>query len=322
MQQKSILKSSYSIVVLGICSLVFLVSCTPNPEVYSIARSKASERSTKLSVGDRTKDAIDDMGLKTWSENDYARFGSETDYIETFADVAMKEMKLYGVPASITLAQGILETSAGKSELVKSSNNHFGIKCHKEWSGDSVSYDDDAKGECFRKYRSPISSYRDHSEFLSTRPRYAHLFDYKATDYKAWAKGLREAGYATDKAYSDKLIAIIERNNLQDLDRTALKMRERKLKSDARKEKVSQAFTSAKTAITSIGKKTKDMAAEAQENIENTYRGLAHRVVKGDTLYSISQRYQVSVDQIKKVNLLDTDNLSLGQILEIPKAKK
>lgn len=322
MQQKGVLKSSFSLIVLGVCSLLFLASCTPNPEVYSIARSKASERSTRLSVGERTKDAIDDMGLKTWSASDYDRFESEKDYIETFADLAMKEMKLYGVPASITLAQGILETSAGKSELVKNSNNHFGIKCHNEWSGDSISYDDDAKGECFRKYRSPISSYRDHSEFLTSRPRYAHLFDYKATDYKAWAKGLREAGYATDKAYSDKLIAIIERNELHEFDRTALKMRERKLKSDARKEKVSQAFSSAKTAITSIGKKTKDMAVEAQENIENTYRGLAHRVVKGDTLYSISQKYQVSIDQIKKMNLLETDVLSIGQILEIPKAKK
>ena len=150
MQIKSF--SGYTIAVLYLGFV--LQSCTPNPDVYRIARSKTSEQQLEKTIGERTKDAIDDLGLKSWSEKDYEKFTSEKEYISSFAEVAMKEMKLYGVPASITLAQGILETNAGKSELVKSSNNHFGIKCHDSWTGDSVSYDDDAKGECFRKYRS------------------------------------------------------------------------------------------------------------------------------------------------------------------------
>src|SRR6056300_1851935 len=173
-----------------------LQSCTPNPEVYRIARSKTTEQNLGKSIGERTKDAIDDLGLKSWSDKDYERFTSEKAYIESFAEVAMKEMKLYGVPASITLAQGILETNAGKSNLVKESNNHFGIKCHNTWKGKSVRHDDDAAAECFRKYKNPLDSYRDHSQFLSSRPRYASLFDLDPSDYKAWANGLRSAVYA------------------------------------------------------------------------------------------------------------------------------
>jgi flagellum-specific peptidoglycan hydrolase FlgJ len=312
--------SGYAIVVLFL-GLV-LQSCTPNPEVYRIARSKTSEQNLSKSMGDRTKDAIDDLGLKSWSEKDYEKFTSEKAYIESFAEVAMKEMKLYGVPASITLAQGILETNAGKSELVKSSNNHFGIKCHDSWTGDSVSYDDDAKGECFRKYRSPITSYRDHSKFLTSRPRYSDLFELKPTDYKSWAKGLRAAGYATDKSYSDKLIAIIERNDLDKYDDMTLGKRRRQLKKETRKEKVGDVLTQAKTAISSIGKRTREMAEKAQDDIANAYRGLAHRVTKGDTLYSIANKYEVTIESIKKMNFLETDELSIGQILEIPKKVK
>jgi flagellum-specific peptidoglycan hydrolase FlgJ len=312
--------SGYASVLL-ILGLV-LQSCIPNPEVYRIARSKTSEQNLSKSIGDRTKDAIDDLGLKSWSEKDYEKFTSEKVYIESFAEVAMKEMKLYGVPASITLAQGILETSAGKSELVKSSNNHFGIKCHDSWTGDSVTYDDDAKGECFRKYRSPITSYRDHSKFLTSRPRYSNLFELKPTDYKSWAKGLRMAGYATDKSYSDKLIAIIERNDLDKYDDMTLHKRRRKLKKETRKEKVGDVLIQAKTAISSIGKRTREMTEKAQDDIANAYRGLAHRVTKGDTLYSIANKYEVTIESIKKMNLLETDELSIGQILEIPKKVK
>jgi len=307
-----------ALLILGL----FLQSCIPNPEVYRIARSKTSEQNLSKSIGDRTKDAIDDLGLKSWSEKDYEKFTSEKAYIESFVEVAMKEMKLYGVPASITLAQGILETNAGKSELVKSSNNHFGIKCHDSWTGDSVSYDDDAKGECFRKYRSPITSYRDHSKFLTSRPRYSNLFELKPTDYKSWAKGLRAAGYATDKSYSDKLIAIIERNDLDKYDDMTLHKRRRKLKKETRKEKVGDVLIQAKTAISSIGKRTREMAEKAQDDIANAYRGLAHRVTKGDTLYSIANKYEVTIESIKKMNLLETDELSIGQILEIPKKVK
>jgi LysM repeat protein len=131
-------------------------------------------------------------------------------YIEKYAAIAVEEMYRSGVPASITLAQGLLESGYGRSELALKSNNHFGIKCHNGWQGKKVYHDDDAKGECFRKYDDPRDSYRDHSDFLRYRDRYKFLFDYKVTDYKSWAYGLKKAGYATDPSYPSKLISLIE----------------------------------------------------------------------------------------------------------------
>lgn len=136
-------------------------------------------------------------------------------YVEKYKDIAMKEMIRTGVPASITLAQGILETESGQSDLVKSSNNHFGIKCKTEWTGAKVYHDDDAKGECFRSYNNAEESYADHSDFLRTRPHYAFLFQLDPTNYEGWAKGLRKAGYATNPAYAQMLMKIIVDNDLQ-----------------------------------------------------------------------------------------------------------
>jgi LysM repeat protein len=140
-------------------------------------------------------------------------------YIEKYAPLAVSEMYRSGVPASITLAQGLLESGNGQSELARKSNNHFGIKCHNNWQGGRVYHDDDAKGECFRKYSDPSDSYRDHSDFLRFRDRYKFLFDYRVTDYKSWAHGLKKAGYATDPAYPKKLIKLIEEYNLNQYDR-------------------------------------------------------------------------------------------------------
>ena len=140
-------------------------------------------------------------------------------YIERYAAIAVEEMYRSGVPASITLAQGILESGSGCSTLAVKSNNHFGIKCHNGWQGKKVYHDDDAKGECFRKYDRPEDSYRDHSDFLRYRDRYKFLFDYEITDYKSWAHGLKKAGYATDPAYPKKLIGIIEEYALYEYDR-------------------------------------------------------------------------------------------------------
>lgn len=140
-------------------------------------------------------------------------------YIEKYAPLAVSEMYRSGVPASITLAQGLLESGNGQSELARMSNNHFGIKCHNNWKGGKVYYDDDAKGECFRKYSHPSESYRDHSDFLRYRDRYKFLFDYRVTDYKSWAYGLKKAGYATDPKYPKKLINLIEEYNLHQYDR-------------------------------------------------------------------------------------------------------
>ena len=139
-------------------------------------------------------------------------------YIETYDDIAVSEMYRSGIPASITLAQGLLESGAGKSQLAVRSNNHFGIKCHNGWQGGRVYHDDDAKGECFRKYDDPKDSYRDHSDFLRYRDRYKFLFEFELTDYRSWAHGLKKAGYATDPKYPSKLIDIIETYQLYKYD--------------------------------------------------------------------------------------------------------
>ena len=140
-------------------------------------------------------------------------------YIDTYSEIAVQEMIRTGVPASITLAQGLLESGAGLSKLSLEGNNHFGIKCHKGWTGRSMKMDDDRRGECFRVYDSPQESFRDHSDFLRYRDRYKFLFDLDRTDYKGWAHGLKKAGYATDPSYAGKLIKYIEDYNLDRFDR-------------------------------------------------------------------------------------------------------
>ena len=142
------------------------------------------------------------------------------DYINDYKDLAVEEMKLYNIPASITLSQGILESSNGESMLATKANNHFGIKCHSSWQGDRVFHDDDEKGECFRKYNNVEDSYRDHSLFLANSSRYSFLFDIPIQNYKSWAKGLKKAGYATNPKYSKLLINIIKRYNLDQYDKT------------------------------------------------------------------------------------------------------
>ena len=142
------------------------------------------------------------------------------DYINDYKDLAVEEMKLYNIPASITLSQGILESSNGESMLATKANNHFGIKCHSSWQGDRVFHDDDDKGECFRKYNNVEDSYRDHSLFLANSSRYSFLFDIPIQNYKSWAKGLKKAGYATNPKYSKLLINIIKRYNLDQYDKT------------------------------------------------------------------------------------------------------
>ena len=142
----------------------------------------------------------------------------QENYIRRYSGIAVSEMYRSGIPASITLAQGLLESGYGRSELALKSNNHFGIKCHNNWKGGSVYHDDVAKGECFRKYDTPEESYRDHSDFLRFRDRYKFLFDYKITDYKSWAYGLKKAGYATDPKYPVKLINLIETYRLYQFD--------------------------------------------------------------------------------------------------------
>ena len=139
---------------------------------------------------------------------------TRAQYIEKYAETAVREMKATGIPASITLAQGCLESGNGNSSLATKANNHFGIKCHNNWKGKTIKHDDDAPGECFRSYKNADESFRDHSDFLRYRDRYAFLFDLEPTDYKGWAYGLKKAGYATAPNYATHLIQIIEENEL------------------------------------------------------------------------------------------------------------
>lgn len=140
-------------------------------------------------------------------------------YIKKYRKIAIKEMRRYGVPASITLAQGILESGSGKSRLAKKGRNHFGIKCTSDWHGRTIKEDDDKKNECFRKYRKAKHSFRDHSKFLATRKRYEFLFKYDKRDYKSWATGLKQAGYATNPKYPSLLINLIEKYDLDKYDK-------------------------------------------------------------------------------------------------------
>ena len=203
------------------------------------------------------------------------------DYIDYFSQVAMDEMRTYKIPASITLAQGILESGSGKGRLSVKANNHFGIKCH-EWKGPRIYHDDDEEQECFRKYSAPEYSYRDHSIFLTSRQRYSDLFDLSISDYENWAKGLKKAGYATDKNYPKKLINLIESYKLFIYDDIVLKKRNRK-----------------------------------QRNSKIEYR--MHKVIKGDTFYSLSKKYNISIDDLLKINKLKDKTLIIGQLLIISK---
>ncbi|MDR1601080.1 MAG: glucosaminidase domain-containing protein [Tannerella sp.] len=149
-------------------------------------------------------------------------------YISKYRDEAIRQQKKHKIPASITLAQALLESNAGASTLAKNSNNHFGIKCHSEWKGARAYHNDDRENECFRKYKNITDSYEDHSLFLVNHSRYARLFEYKITDYKRWAKGLQECNYATDRGYADKLITIIETYQLYNVDREKEKKKDKK----------------------------------------------------------------------------------------------
>ena len=213
------------------------------------------------------------------------------DYIKQYRDLAVDEMKKYHIPASITLAQGLLESGAGQSTLARKSNNHFGIKCGSDWQGKTVRHNDDARGECFRAYKHPKQSYEDHSKFLAGRPRYASLFKLKITDYKGWARGLKKAGYATDPRYAQRLIDIIE---LYDLDKYDKK---------------------------GGLKWMKENPNPHQPYIAN---GLLYIVVRaGDTWKSISKEFDISQKKLRKYNdLYKGYELQPGDILYLEKKNR
>lgn len=220
------------------------------------------------------------------------------EYVEKYCDLAVEQMKEHKVPASITLAQGLLESGAGMSELARKSNNHFGIKCGSSWNGRTVRHDDDARQECFRAYSHPRASYEDHSVFLTRGARYAFLFQLDLTDYRGWARGLKKAGYATDPSYANRLITIIEDYELYKYDRKST----RPSSSSSRKEE------------------SRPSMLPHQVYIAN---GIAYIVARtGDTFKDLGKEFDMSWRKLVKYNDLQKDyTLMQGDIIYL-KAKK
>ena len=216
-------------------------------------------------------------------------------YIEKYKITAVEKMLEHGIPASITLAQGILESGAGKSGLAKDANNHFGIKCHKGWTGDTYIMDDDKRNECFRKYKSASESFEDHSQFLTTRGRYAFLFEYNVTDYKKWAHGLKKAGYATNPRYAHLLIKVIEDNKLYQYDKI------KSLKELGVEETSQEAFV--KTTVYTPKQDAKPVDISDSRRLIYENQGVRYVLaIKGDDYYKIAKEFNIYSWQVRKYN--------------------
>tara|TARA_X000000950_G_scaffold61132_1_gene74426 strand:+ start:9679 stop:10551 length:873 start_codon:yes stop_codon:yes gene_type:complete len=253
---------------------------------------------------------------------------SRKEYIEKYSSLAVKQMHQYKIPASITLAQGILESNNGNSRLATKANNHFGIKCH-GWEGKKIFADDDKKNECFRNYKNVLESFVDHSLFLNKYSRYEFLFDYKITDYKSWAKGLKKAGYATNNKYPELLIKIIEENKLYQFDSKKI---DKNLISGKRniymhpnkiKYVISRNQETYKTIAKSLNIKLKQILKYNDDNNQsvlnvgtkvfiqpkrNRSKQRIHVVNNGEDLRTISQTYGVKMKSLKKRNQLILQN--------------
>lgn len=263
-----------------------LISCHATKSPIVTTKKGAAKNTTYSSKNKKTtkgRREIIESSSRTVVTND-----NVSNYVLQYKDIAMSNMKNYGIPASIILAQGILESGAGRGDLAVSANNHFGIKCHSDWTGDSVKHDDDSSQECFRKYNKAAESYRDHALFLTGKGRYASLFELDKDDYEAWAKGLRKAGYATDPKYPDKLISYIERYNLAQYDAQVLGNKR-------------------------VSKESRNTSIADRRSINEEY----YEVQKGDTLYSISKKYNLLVDDLKEKNKLSDNALFVGQKLKV-----
>ena len=253
---------------------------------------------------------------------------SRKEYIEKYSSLAVKQMHQYKIPASITLAQGILESNNGNSRLATKANNHFGIKCH-GWEGKKIFADDDKKNECFRNYKNVLESFVDHSLFLNKYSRYEFLFDYKITDYKSWAKGLKKAGYATNNKYPELLIKIIEENKLYQFDSKKI---DKDLISGKRniymhpnkiKYVISKNQETYKTIAKSLNIKLKQILKYNDDNNQsvlnvgtkvfiqpkrNRSKQRIHVVNNGEDLRTISQTYGVKMKSLKKRNQIILKN--------------
>ena len=265
------------------------------------------------------------------------------DYIKKYRELAVAEMKKYHIPASITLAQGLLESGAGQSVLARKSNNHFGIKCGGDWTGKTVSHDDDARGECFRAYKHPKDSYEDHSRFLAGRSRYASLFQLSITDYKGWARGLKKAGYATNPRYADQLIGIIELYGLHVYD---TKEGQKWMKENIRPHQpyianglvyivvrsgdswkaISKEFDISQKKLIKYNDLYKGYALQVgdilyleKKNKKADKEHIVHVFRAGESMHSISQKYGIRLKNLYKLNKMDADSPSpeVGTILRL-----
>lgn len=276
--------------IAGLFAIIMFVSCGSSNRYVQTSKKKPVASKTVVNTKKVVKPTSSNANRETETMISTSKTTVYTDvvfeYINDFKNIAKSNMKDYGIPASIILAQGILESGAGRGELAKRSNNHFGIKCHTGWEGEKVYHDDDAEQECFRKYTDPAQSYRDHALFLTGRSRYSNLFKLGKDDYQAWAKGLRAAGYATDPKYPDKLINYIEKYNLHRYDAEVLG-------------KNYTVFDNATKPIVISSQKVDDL----------------HQVQQGETLYSISKKFNISVESLKQKNNLIDNTISIGQRL-------
>ena len=283
------MKTKLALFLLGL----FVVSCTSSrPVVRTTTKPKVTTKKQPVVTQTKpvntkpntTTNPKTDTQVSLEATSNVKTYAEEIQfYVDNFKEIAKNNMKTHGIPASITLAQGILESGAGKGKLAQSANNHFGIKCHTGWTGESVKHDDDAAQECFRKYQHPSESYRDHSLFLTTRTRYSNLFKLDKGDYEAWAKGLKAAGYATDVKYPDKLIGLIERFELYKYDNEVL---------------------------------SRDFKPSKKEVIL-AQGGDYYTIQQGDTLYSLSKKFNLKVDDLKKLNNMSDNAISIGQQIKI-----
>lgn len=242
------------------------------------------------------------------------------EYIEKYKEDAIKEMKRSGVPASITLAQGMLESGNGNSRLAKKAKNHFGIKCHSDWSGATFRMDDDAKNECFRKYKSVWHSFRDHSDFLKGKKRYASLFTLKITDYKGWCKGLKKAGYATNRQYANLLIKIIERHDLNQYVKGA-KKKSKRAKRKEKKEKLAKNPGVVKDSLADDGFEVTFTTSRVKTS-DNWIKYVD--VKKGDTYFSLAKENKIPLSRLYKYNECNADTtLEIGSKVYLqPKKRK
>lgn len=223
------------------------------------------------------------------------------EYIDRFKDIAIQEMNTYGIPASITLAQGLFESGAGNSDLAKFANNHFGIKCGSTWTGESYYKNDDNQNDCFRVYANPEESFRDHSEFLKKK-NYARLFELDRNDYTGWAYGLKACGYATNPKYPQLLINLITKYQLDQYDRP-----EGEIAKIKREDRV-------------LGEINQKVNTPQQDSISKTPPDdKIYTVKQGDTLYSISRRFGITVDDLRELNKLPDNGIKIGQKLVVVK---